>query len=82
MRIPSKQRLLLAKYIHSAENHCLYHWKKLEVSLTQNGLPQLQDLYHLPLLPWCSVTAFCILKVPIGMNIWIKAHKYSPKVSQ
>ena len=35
------------------------HWKKLEVNLTQNGLPQFQDLYRLPLLPPC------VLKVPI-----------------
>ena len=36
--------------------------KKLEVNLTQNGLPQLQDLYHLPLLPQCRVTAFVYSK--------------------
>ena len=35
------------------------HWKKLEVNLTQNWLPQLEDLglYHLPLLPQCMVIA-------------------------
>ena len=39
--------------------------EKREVNLTQNGLPQFQDLYHLPLLPRCRVTAFVYLKVLI-----------------
>ena len=58
------------------------HWKKLEVNLTQNGLPQLQDLYHLPLLPQCRVTVFVYSRFQYGMNTCIKAHKYCPKVSQ
>ena len=43
------------------------HWKKMEVDLTQDGSPQLQDNgpYHPPLFPQCRVTAFCVLKVPI-----------------
>ena len=52
------------------------------VNLTQNGLPQLQDLYYLPLLAQCTVRAFVYLEFQFGMNICIKAHKYSPKVSQ
>ena len=55
--------------------------EKLEVNLTQNGLPQLQDLYHLTLLPLCRVRAFVYSKFQYGMNICIKAHKYSPKGS-
>ena len=44
----------------------MIHSKKLEVDLTQNGLPQLQDLYHLLLLPQCRVTcSLCVIKVPI-----------------
>jgi len=39
------------------------------VNLTQNGLPQLQDLYHLPLLPQCRVRAFLYSKFKYGMNI-------------
>ena len=59
--------------------------KTIEVNLTQNGLPQFQDLYCLPLLPLlalCRVTAFVYSKFQYGMNICIKAHKYSPKGSQ
>ena len=34
--------------------------EQLELNLTQNGLPQLQDLYHLPHLPQCRVIQpFC-----------------------
>ena len=58
----------------------LYTVKKLEVNLTQNGLPQLQDLYHLPLLPQCSVRAFVYSMFQYGMNICIK-HK-NTQVSQ
>ena len=36
--------------------------EKREVNLTQYGLPQFQDLYRLPLLPRCRVTAFVYLK--------------------
>ena len=40
---------LVSYEISKKYNHCLFslsaHWKKLEVNLTQNGLPQLQDLY-------------------------------------
>ena len=56
--------------------------EKLEVNLTQNGLPQFQDLYRLPLLPQCRVTAFVHSKFQYGMNICIQAHKYFPKGSQ
>ena len=58
------------------------HWKKLEVNLTQNVLPQSQDLYHLPLLQQCRVTTFVYSKFQYDINICIKVHKYSPKVSQ
>ena len=34
------------------------YWEKLEVNLTQNGLPQLQIYTTLPLLPQCRVRAF------------------------
>ena len=44
------------------------YWEKLEVNLTQNGLPQLQDLYHFPLLPQCRVRAFVHSKFQYGMN--------------
>ena len=43
--------------------------EKLEVNLTQNGLPQFQDLYRLPLLPQCRVTTFVYSKFQYGMNI-------------
>ena len=49
--------------------------KKLEVNLTQNGLPQLQDLYHHPLLPQCMVRAFVYSKFQYGMNICVKPHQ-------
>ena len=35
-------------------------------------IPQLQDLYHLPLLPQCRVRAFVYSKFQYGMNIYIK----------
>ena len=56
--------------------------EKVEVNLIQNGLPQFQGLYRLPLLPQCRVTTFVYSKFQYGMNICIKAHKYSPKGSQ
>jgi len=45
----------------------IYHWKKLEVDLTQDGSPQLQDLgqYH---LPHFSITAFLYTKLQKGMS--------------
>ena len=49
--------------------------KKLEVNLIQNGLPQLQDWYHLPLQQQCRVRVFVYSKFQYGMNI--KACKYS-----
>ena len=47
------------------------HWKKLEVNLAQNGLPQFQGLYRLPLLPLlsrCRVTAYVYSKFQYGMH--------------
>ena len=49
---------------------------------TRSGLPQLQDLYCLPLLPQCRIRAFVYTKFQYGMNICIEGHKYSPKVRQ
>lgn len=46
--------------------------EQLELNLTKNGLPQLQDLYHLPHLPKCRVTAFLYTKFQYGMTICIK----------
>ena len=53
------------------------YWKKLEVDLTQDGLPQLQDLvlYHLLLLPQCRITDFVYSKV------WILALNTAQKLS-
>ena len=56
---------------HTVLCHKQPHWKELEVNLTQNGLPQFQDLYCLPLLPLlarCRVTAFVYSKFQYGMN--------------
>ena len=66
------------RFVHVAMS--VIHWKKLEDILTQNGLPQLQDLYLLTLLPQCSFRAFVYSKFQYGMNICIKAHKYSPNL--
>ena len=55
-----------------AESYCT--GKKLEVNLTQNGLPQFQDLYRLPLLLRCRVTAFVYSKFQYIMNKSTQIH--------
>jgi len=53
----------------------------LEVNLTQNWLPQLQDLYHLPLHHNVGLHAALVYsKFQYGMNICMKAHIYSFRV--
>ena len=85
---------LMFPRFHCTAGPSQLHCKKLEVNLTQKRssqlqfgfiiqlLPQLQDLYHLPLLPQCRVTVFVYSKFQYGMNTCIKAHKYCPKVNQ
>ena len=75
---PEKWLQFVGIHDHMYLVHDNLHWKKTR---TQNGLPQLQDLYHFPVLPQCRVIAFVYSKFQYGMNICIKAHKYSPRAN-